>query len=170
MRCIQRFLARRAPPRLAAPATRRVQEARPPSTSPLPTAPGARETPRGLHDTALHSAVWVDDAVYASKTPPHPPCVGLVGGCPVCSRTARASRRAQSYWHRLADELGLGLSDDKRQKPSQRVTYTGMVVDTFHRTISIPPDKKLRLAEFLEGFFDRREATLTELASLRGRV
>ena len=45
-----------------------------------------------------------------------------------------------------------------------------MVVDTFHRTISIPPDKKLRLAEFLEGFFDRREASLTELASLRGRV
>ena len=46
--------------------------------------------------------------------------------------------------------LGLGLSDDKRQLPSQRVIYTGMVVDSFLGTISIPPEKKARLAEFLE--------------------
>ena len=45
-----------------------------------------------------------------------------------------------------------------------------MVVDTFGRTISIPPDKKVRLAGFLESFFDRREASLSDLASLRGRV
>jgi hypothetical protein len=45
-----------------------------------------------------------------------------------------------------------------------------MVVDTFQRTISIPPDKKVRLAGFLESFFDRREASLSDLASLRGRV
>jgi hypothetical protein len=45
-----------------------------------------------------------------------------------------------------------------------------MVVDTYHRTISIPPDKKTRLAAFLEGFFDRREASLSDLASLLGRV
>jgi hypothetical protein len=45
-----------------------------------------------------------------------------------------------------------------------------MVVDTFLRTLSIPPDKEAKLAAFLEDFFDRREATLSELASLRGRV
>ena len=45
-----------------------------------------------------------------------------------------------------------------------------MVVDTFHRTISFPPEKKARLASFLEGFFDLREASLSDLASLRGRV
>ena len=161
MRCIQRFLARRAPPPAPVHHTRRVQE---PATPPLPA------VPRGLGPDALHSVVWVDDAVYITKTPPHPACQGLASGCPVCDRTARSSRRAQSGWHRLADELGLGLSVDKRQTPSQRVTYTGMVVDTFQRTISIPPDKKLRLAEFLEGFFDRREASLSDLASLRGRV
>ena len=31
-----------------------------------------RATPRGLHDTALHSAVWVDDAVYVIPTRPLP--------------------------------------------------------------------------------------------------
>ena len=112
----------------------------------------------------------MDDAVYATKTAPHPPCLGLAGGCPICSHFSRQARRSQHYWHRLAAELGLGLSDDKRQLPSQRVTYTGMVVDTFHRTLSIPPDKEAKLAAFLEDFFARREATLSELASLRGRI
>jgi hypothetical protein len=45
-----------------------------------------------------------------------------------------------------------------------------MTVDSFLGTISIPPDKKARLAGFLEDFFFRREATLSELASLRGRI
>ena len=45
-------------------------------------------------------------------------------------------------------------------------------VDSFLGTISIPPDKKTRLASesFLEDFFFRREATLSELASFRGRI
>ena len=54
--------------------------------------------------------------------------------------------------------------------PSQRVIYTGMVVDSYLGTISIPPEKKARLAECLEEYFFRREATLSELASLRGRI
>ena len=166
MRCIQRFLARRAPRDSRPIHSARVQETEP--DAPVSALPSP--TPRGLHPTALHSAVWVDDAVFATKTPPHPPCLGLTGGCPVCSAFARNARRSQHGWHRLAAELGLGLSDDKRQYPSQRVTYTGMVVDTFLRTLSIPPDKEAKLAAFLEDFFDRREATLSELASLRGRV
>jgi hypothetical protein len=80
------------------------------------------------------------------------------------------AKASQRYWHKLAADLGLGLSDDKRQLPSQRVVYTGMTVDSFLGTISVPPDKKARLASFLEDFFFRREATLSELASLRGRI
>jgi hypothetical protein len=66
-----------------------------------------------------------------------------------------------------AAALGLGLSNDKRQLPSQRVIYTDMVVDSFLGTISILPDKEARLAECLEDCFFRRETTLSELASLR---
>ena len=53
---------------------------------------------------------------------------------------------------------------------SQRVTYTGLTLDTFLRTISIPHDKKLKLAAFLESFFGRRSASISDLASLRGRI
>jgi hypothetical protein len=49
-----------------------------------------------------------------------------------------------------------------------------MVVDLFLGTISIPriparQDSPARLAEYLEDYFFRRKATLSELASLRGR-
>jgi len=44
------------------------------------------------------------------------------------------------------------------------------VIDTFLKTLSIPDDKKRKLAAFLESFFNRQEASLTELASLRGRI
>jgi len=115
MRCIQRFLARRAPAPAQRPNTRRVPDPdQLPPAAPLESPAAEPAQRRGLHDTALHSVVWVDDTVFVTKTPPHPPCAGLVGGCPVCSRTGRAARRSQSWWHRLADELGLGLSDDKR--------------------------------------------------------
>ena len=166
MRCIQRFLARRAPAPAPRAHTRRAQEPAPGPSSPTP----ATHNFRGLDETALHSSVWVDDMVLVTKTPPHGPCAGLDGDCVTCTRLARTARRSQSGWHRLADELGLGLSAEKRQLPSQRVTYTGLVIDTFRRTISIPPDKGARLAEFLTSFFDRRESSLTDLASLRGRV
>ena len=125
---------------------------------------------RGLQPQALHTAVWVDDTVFVTKTRPHPPCSGLTGGCPVCAQTARSAARSQSAWHRLADSLGLGLSDEKRQLPSQRITYTGIVVDSFHHTLSIPPEKKLRLATCLESFLASSTTTAHDLASLRGRV
>jgi hypothetical protein len=154
----------------------------PPSPSPLraprpPPGPGGDSAGgpfpplrRGLHPSAVHSSIRVDDTVFVTKTPPHPDCACLRGGCPACTRSAASAHRSQHYWHHLAQRLGLGLSDDKRQLPSQRVVYTGMVVDSFLGTISIPPDNKARLAAYLEDFFFRRESTLSELASLRGRV
>ncbi len=119
MRCIQRFLARRAPAPVQRAHTRRVPDPAPPPPAALAASPVAEPVQRrGLHATTLHSVVWVDRTVFVTKTPPHPPCACLVGGCPVCSRTGSAARQSKSWWHHLADELGLGLSDDRRQLPS----------------------------------------------------
>ncbi len=43
-----------------------------------------------------------------------------------------------------------------------------MIVDTFLRTLSIPPDKKERLAAFLKSFFNLSKCSIAELASFRG--
>ena len=45
-----------------------------------------------------------------------------------------------------------------------------MTVNSFLGTSSILPNKKARLASFLEDIFFRREATLSELAFLRSRI
>ncbi len=152
------FLASRHPPAPRSPSTRCVTEC----AEPLP----------GLGPHALHSACWVDDTVFVTKTARHGPCSGLAGGCQcdVCAESARRAESSQQLWHRLAARLGLGLSDDKRQTPSQRVLYTGLVVDTFLRTLSMPLDKKRKLLDVLLSFPDRREASLPDLASLRGRL
>ncbi len=50
------------------------------------------------------------------------------------------------------------------------MTFTGLTLDTFLRSLSIPREKMVKLAAFLEAFFYRREASLSDLASLRGRV
>jgi hypothetical protein len=55
------------------PEQRRIPYQRPHAIHPaVPRAPRPAPTPRGLHSTALHSTVWVDDAVFATKIPPHP--------------------------------------------------------------------------------------------------
>jgi hypothetical protein len=154
MRAVLRvhFLASRHPQAPRSPSSRCVTEC----AEPLP----------GLGPQALHSTCWVDDTVFVTKTARHGPCSGLAGGCQ-CDVSAESARRAepsQHLWHRLAARLGLDLSDDKRQTPSQRVLYTGLAVDTFLRTLSMPPDKTLL------SFPDQREASLPDLASLRGRL
>ena len=58
----------------------------------------------------------------------------------------------------------------QRQTPLQRVTSTYRIAHTFLQTFSIPPDKKAKLTAFLETFFDLRECSLHDLASLRGRI
>ena len=194
MRTVLRFLAsRQAPPpkrptftkRAAAEAAAAAPADPVPIASAMPPAPAAivatlrvpapaPESPtpsrRGLGPEAMHSAVWVDDTAFVTKTAKHSTCAGLNGGCPVCLDAQRRATRNQRYWHRLAARLGLGLSTEKRQLPTQRAIYTGLVVDTFLKTLSIPDDKKHKLAAFLELFFNRREASLTELSSLRGRI
>ncbi len=98
MYAIQRFLARRAPPppsplRTAGTSDSDMLGAEPEADIPVVAFPSA--TPHGLHSTALHSAVRVDDAVYVTKTAPHHPFLGLAGGCLVCSHFGRQARRSQ---------------------------------------------------------------------------
>jgi hypothetical protein len=103
------------------------------------------------------------------QDPRAPPLRSPGGGMPgmhlSCLSCSTIPVRLALSHQRPQTQRRLGLSDDKRQKPSQRVTFTGMVVDTFLRTLSIPTDKKIRLATFLESFFDLRECTLSQLAS-----
>jgi hypothetical protein len=72
----------------------------------------------------------------------------------------------------------MGLSDDPRKTtpaaPSKRVKYTGMVVDTFRRNPHHASRKSYVPGSLPRGrdldVFNKGEASLFDLASLRGRV
>ena len=73
------------------------------------------------------AALWVDDTIMVSKSIPHGRCSGLIGNCPDCLLHLKRATASQSYWHTLADDLGLTLNSRKRQNPSQQVTFTGLI-------------------------------------------
>jgi hypothetical protein len=54
--------------------------------------------------------------------------------------------------------------------PSQRVTFTGLIIDTIQLIFQIPIVKHLRLLAFLVFIRSRTESSLRQLCSVRGRV
>jgi len=66
--------------------------------------------------------------------------------------------------------LAFLLSLSKRQPPSQRVEYTGVIVDTIAGRLYIPEKKLAKLRSCLDGLAGASVCTTRELLSVRGRV
>jgi hypothetical protein len=90
MRCIQRFLARRAPRESRPLHSARVQK----PEADIPVVPPPSPTPSGFHPTALQRAVWVDNAVYVTKTRPPRASACTVGVGSAMTLLARPGARS----------------------------------------------------------------------------
>jgi hypothetical protein len=119
---------------------------------------------------SIMTALWVDDTIMVSKSVPHGRCPGLIGNCRRCHEHLKRAKASQVFWHKLADDLGLSLNSNKRQDPSQRVTFTGLIIDTIQMIFQIPIVKHLRLLASLIFIRSRTECSLRQLCSVRGRV
>lgn len=122
------------------------------------------------HLCPLLCSLWVDDISLAQNVPHHDRCGGLAAQCPVCARALKRFEGPLNYWHSLADKLGIPLSLTKRQNPSQRVEYTGILIDTIACRLFIPDRKLLKLRTALRDLVDASECTTRALLSVRGRV
>ncbi len=116
------------------------------------------------------TALWVDDTIMVSKSIPHGRCPGLLGDCLKCLKHLKRAVASQLFWHTFADDLGLSLHLQKRQNPSQRVTFTGLTIDTIQMIFQIPMVIQLRLLASLIFIRSRTECTLRQLCSVRGRI
>ena len=92
--------------------------------------PGSRDVPPGCAVGHMLAFLYVDDLLSAQNIYSHGPCQGAAGGCPVCSRWLAHFAENHRDLEERAAELGLPLNHKKRQAPSQRVTYTGITIDT----------------------------------------
>ena len=70
----------------------------------------------------------------------------------------------------LAAELGLPLNHKKRQAPSQRVTYTGITIDTVVGRMFIPPEKLDKLLDGVQRIIAAGSITPRQLESASGRL
>ena len=164
MQCIrvQRFLARHA----RSPC----DGAHAPGPGPAgPEEPAQR---RGLHETTLHSVVWVDgtpsDTVYATKTPPQPPekMARLAASkVSLTSVTSLAGRPPSRTWPRFAGLFSTNPHASPTSSPSEFVALLSSVIGSeadpdYDRAVPLPPivgeaAKFIRGVTVLEEFADR---------------
>ena len=69
---------------------------------------------------------------------------------------------------RVFAELGVELAKEKLSKPSTKIEFLGIIIDTEEMTMSLPPDKLERYRLLLDKLRDRKVISIEELQSLIG--
>ena len=67
-------------------------------------------------------------------------------------------------------ELGVPLADEKQEGPTTKLTLLGIQIDTEEATLSLPPEKLLRLQQEVAKWVARKSCTRKELESLLGTL
>ena len=68
----------------------------------------------------------------------------------------------------LLQELGLEISSKKLHPPDTKVVCLGILIDTIHRTMSIPAEKLQQIIQVCHEWSDKRICTKNQLQSLLG--
>ena len=77
---------------------------------------------------------------------------------------------AYQFLQGLLQELGLDISQKKLVPPSTSVTCLGILIDTIHRTISIPPTKLQEITNMCKNWVTKTFCSKTHLQSLLGSL
>ena len=132
---------------------------------------GVGPEPRaGLLPGSIPSVAGVDDIAYVVKVTLHAVCGGLVAGCVICILVRSRAYEAQEHVRHYSDLLHLELTDKKRQLPSQRIHYTGIIVDTIAGRMFCPEEKRLSLLSLLAETGLAVSVSARVLARCRGKV
>ena len=129
--------------------------------------------PRGRHVPGggrVDSASWVDDMLLLLKSRYHGRCGGTANGCKTCADTKELADLLEEHWLWLAAELGLPLSEDKRQRAAQIWEYSGILFDSIKGLLLIPDRKLAKVTASLLELGSKVTATARELASVAGRL
>ena len=124
----------------------------------------------GMARGSIPSVAWVDDVAYVAKVPLHGICGGLAAGCEVCHRIWVEANGSQAHVRSTSEQLHLELTDKKRQCPSQRVQYTGIIVDTIVGRMFCPDEKRVALLALLAEIGLATSVGARTLAKCRGKI
>ena len=118
----------------------------------------------------IHVAAWVDDLHFSMRTPPHPPCLGLVGGCAVCTATHCRAVAAETLWHAKAKVLNLPRAPGKGHSAAQGGAFTGVHIDTYLGRYSMLPEKLAALHTNFGPMSTASTSSPRALARTRGKA
>jgi hypothetical protein len=80
------------------------------------------------------------------------------------------ARSAQAHVRYVSAQVHLELADKKRQEPSQRIQYTGIIVDTVAGRLFCPPEKLAGVVTALRNLMARTSAGARVIAGCRGKL
>ena len=118
----------------------------------------------------VYVAAWVDDLHFSMRTPPHPPCLGHVGGCPVCQGAYERAVQAEALWHKKAKALNLPLSEGKGHSVAQGGPFTGVHIDTLLGQYTMLAEKLASMRATFAALVNAESSTPRLLAQARGKA
>lgn len=73
-------------------------------------------------------------------------------------------------FHSLCTDMGIPLNKDKAQGPTTSLVFLGLVIDTIHMQIRIPPPKIQEMLSILTHHIQKRTITINSLQSIVGKL
>ena len=81
-------------------------------------------------------------------------------------RLNRVCRNIMSVFKLICDQIGMPVSQDKSEGPTQVIEFLGLMTDTIDMVVRIPKDKMQDITLILIHIFRKHKATMAELESL----
>ena len=72
--------------------------------------------------------------------------------------------------HKVCNDLGVPLAQEKQEGPDTTITFLGITIDTINQELRLPEEKLKRLLETLSQWEQRKSCTRKELESLIGSL
>ena len=101
--------------------------------------------------SAVHFVHYLDDFLWVHKN-----FIIFLNTCRVVKDTS--------------EEIGLPLAPEKFVKPTQSITFLGLVIDSVHMAIAIPDDKHTKIEKQLCNLLQAKKTTVKQVQALAGSL
>ena len=86
------------------------------------------------------------------------------------SKTTLQCQKALDTFRETMSELGVPISDDKTEGPTEILTFLGLELNSINMTIKIPITKLIEIIDKINHMISKQKATVKEIQSLHGSL
>ena len=97
-------------------------------------------------------------------------CTNYIDDFIVIANSKSACDEALAVLIELVQSLGFEVAWNKVEGPASTLTFLGVEIDCVARTLSLPPDKLVKMKLLVEGWVGKHKVTKKSLQSLLGKL